>query len=148
MKSNSYLATGTDEMSRAFDPSNTDAPPQGDEGISSDRLGDLGIQAVPASPLPIRRTVVQQAVCPFCGIVNEATAKTCRQCGMENTQATRQATRSKMGPWFVWQSRNPSAPGMSWATLMSLVEKGRVTTRSVVRGPTTGQLWRYAARVE
>ena len=147
--SSSYFATGTDEMSRAFDPSNTDAPPQSDTGASSDRVTEMGVPPAPASPpLPVRRTVVQQAVCPFCGIVNDVTAKTCRQCGMESTQATRQATRSKMGPWFVWQSRNPSAPGMSWATLISLVEKGRITTRSVVRGPTTGQLWRFAARVK
>jgi hypothetical protein len=91
---------------------------------------------------------VQHIVCPFCGTVNENLGVPCRQCGMENNPGTRQATRSKIGPWFVWQMRNPSAPGMNWATLMSLVEKGKVTPRSVVRGPTTGQLWRFAARVK
>jgi len=37
---------------------------------------------------------------------------------------------------------------MNFATLMVLVQKGRVTARSVLRGPTTGQFWRYAARVK
>jgi hypothetical protein len=168
-----------DEMSRAFDPTNTDAPTtaaaEGEEAAAdaaieeteSNGLGDgvgeptapstsvaataeaespAGAEAAPA--LPPRRPAQQNVVCPFCGIINETILLPCRQCGLENTSATRQATRSKIGPWFVWQARNPSAPGMNWATLMMLVEKGRVTARSVVRGPTTGQLWRYAVRVK
>lgn len=92
--------------------------------------------------------VVAQFVCPFCGTVSDNPHGPCRQCGMENSQATRAATRSKIGPWFVLQVRNPSAPGMSWSTLISLIERGRITPRSIVRGPTTGQLWRFAARVK
>jgi ribosomal protein L40E len=139
-----FFTTKADEMSRAFDAGNTDALPPGPNPSGG---GDA------ASPLddtilPIRRTAAQQAVCPFCGTVNEGNAKACRQCGMENTPVTRQATRGKIGPWCVWQQRNPSAPGMNWVTLIALVEKGRITPRSVVRGPTTGQLWRFAARVK
>jgi hypothetical protein len=37
---------------------------------------------------------------------------------------------------------------MRYATLLALVNKGQVTARSVVRGPTTHQLWRYAAHVK
>jgi hypothetical protein len=37
---------------------------------------------------------------------------------------------------------------MNFATLMVLVQKGRVSARSVLRGPTTGQFWRYAAKVK
>jgi hypothetical protein len=37
---------------------------------------------------------------------------------------------------------------MNFDTLMVLVQKGRVTARSIVRGPTTGQFWRHAARVK
>jgi hypothetical protein len=36
---------------------------------------------------------------------------------------------------------------MNFATLMILVQKGRVTARSVLRGPTTQQFWRHAAKV-
>lgn len=87
-------------------------------------------------------------VCPFCGSVNERPDEPCPRCTMENTPVTRQATKARIGPWYVWQSRNPAAPGMKWQTLMTLVRKGQVSGRSVVRGPTTHQLWRFAARVK
>jgi len=67
---------------------------------------------------------------------------------MEDTPTTRSATKTRIGPWYVLQSRNPAAPGMKWTTLLALVEKGQVTPRSVVRGPTTHQLWRFAAHVK
>lgn len=66
---------------------------------------------------------------------------------MEDSSATRSATRQRIGPWFVLQARNPSAPGMRYVTLLSLVRKGHVTPRSIVRGPTTHQLWTFAASV-
>jgi hypothetical protein len=66
---------------------------------------------------------------------------------MEDTPATRQATKARIGPWYVLQSRNPAAPGMKYATLLALINKGHVTARSIVRGPTTHQLWRFAAHV-
>jgi hypothetical protein len=67
---------------------------------------------------------------------------------MENTALTRQATRARIGPWYVLQSRNPAAPGMKFNTLLALIRKGQVTPRSVVRGPTTHQLWRFAGRIK
>jgi hypothetical protein len=66
---------------------------------------------------------------------------------MEDTTATRQATRARIGPWYVLQQRNPSAPGMRFDTLLTLVKRGQISPRSIVRGPTTHQLWRFAARV-
>jgi hypothetical protein len=67
---------------------------------------------------------------------------------MENSALTRQATRARIGPWYVMQSKNPSAPGMKCNTLLALIRKGQITPRSVIRGPTTFQLWRFAARVK
>jgi hypothetical protein len=66
---------------------------------------------------------------------------------MEDSPASRQATKARIGPWYVLQSRNPAAPGMRYATLLALIHRGHVTARSVVRGPTTHQLWRFAAHV-
>lgn len=86
-------------------------------------------------------------VCPFCGTVVAAPQSACTRCGMENTPVTRQATRARLGPWYVLQTRNPSAPGMRYATLLSLVAKGRITARSIVRGPTTSQFWKPATQV-
>jgi hypothetical protein len=86
-------------------------------------------------------------VCPFCGTVRARRNDPCPRCTMEDTAETRQATRNRIGPWYVLQSRNPSAPGMKFDTLLLLVRRGQVTPRSIVRGPTTHQLWRFAIRV-
>src|SRR5256885_13967420 len=87
-------------------------------------------------------------VCPFCGAVNETMEGPCPQCTMTNTAETRKATKSRIGPWYVLQSRNPAAPGMRYDTLLGFVRKGRVKARSIVRGPTTHQLWRFACQVK
>ena len=87
-------------------------------------------------------------VCPFCGAVNETMEGPCPQCTMTNTAETRKATKSRIGPWYVLQSRNPAAPGMRYETLLGFVRKGRVKARSIVRGPTTHQLWRFACQVK
>jgi hypothetical protein len=88
------------------------------------------------------------SVCPFCGAIAEKIQGACPRCKMENSPQTRQATRARVGPWYVMQSRNPSAPGMKCNTLLALIRKGQITPRSVIRGPTTFQLWRFAARVK
>jgi hypothetical protein len=88
------------------------------------------------------------SVCPFCGAISEKNDAPCPRCKMENSALTRQATRARIGPWYVMQSRNPSAPGMKCNTLVALIRKGQITPRSVIRGPTTFQLWRFAARVK
>ncbi|MGB7156700.1 MAG: hypothetical protein WBD40_01460, partial [Tepidisphaeraceae bacterium] len=94
-----------------------------------------------------------KVVCPFCGSVNDRPTHdydntACPRCTMADTPATRQATRARLGPWFVRQNRNPAAPGMKFDTLMALVKRGQVSAQSVVRGPTTGQFWRFAAQVK
>ncbi len=91
---------------------------------------------------------IEPQVCPFCGTINQNPSTSCRQCTLEDTTSTRQATRAKLGPWFVLQTRNPAAPGMNFATLMALVNKGRITPRSIVRGPTTQQMWRFGSQVK
>ena len=85
-------------------------------------------------------------VCPFCGTKRADPADACPKCTMRDTPATRAATAERLGPWYVLQSRSPSAPGMKLATLRTLIGKGHVTRRSVLRGPTTGQFWTFAER--
>jgi hypothetical protein len=96
----------------------------------------------------ILRGLDGKQVCPFCGSVSEKTSAACARCGMENTPDARKATKARIGPWYVLQARNPAAPGMRFETLLTFVRKGRVRARSVVRGPTTHQLWRFAAHVK
>jgi len=93
-------------------------------------------------------TAPVMSVCPFCGAISEKSETACPRCKMENSAINRQATRARIGPWYVMQSRNPSAPGMKCSTLLALIRKGQITPRSVIRGPTTFQLWRFAARVK
>lgn len=95
----------------------------------------------------VRELLAGRHVCPFCGGQRARADIPCPRCTMEDTPATRQATVARLGPWFVLQSRNPSAPGMRWATLIALVRRGQVGPRSVVRGPVTSQLWTFAAKV-
>jgi hypothetical protein len=80
--------------------------------------------------------------------VREQNDGVCSRCSMDNNSASRQATKTRIGPWYVFQSRNPAAPGMKFDTLLGFIHKGRVKARSVVRGPTTHQLWRFAAHVK
>jgi len=108
-----------------------------------------GTQVVgPDMAQDIREAILGHQVCPFCGAVVEQTEQPCPHCTMENTSASRQATKSRIGPWYVLQARNPAAPGMKFETLLAFAHKGRVKARSIVRGPTTYQLWRFAAQVK
>jgi hypothetical protein len=72
----------------------------------------------------------------------------CPRCTMADTPATRKATKARIGPWAVRQVRNPWAPGMRFETLMALIKRGQVTKDSIVRGPTTHQLWKRASEVK
>lgn len=100
-----------------------------------------------SSAQQIQQALSGKNVCPFCGGVSETSDGVCARCTMENSPLTRQATKARLGPWYVLQSRNPSAPGMKYSVLLALVKKGQITPRSIVRGPTTNQFWRFAARV-
>jgi hypothetical protein len=59
---------------------------------------------------------------------------------------SRQATQNALGPWFIRDETNPHKPGCSYETLRGLIQKKRVTLRTVIRGPTTRQFWTYASR--
>ncbi|MDB5173676.1 MAG: hypothetical protein JWN51_2449 [Phycisphaerales bacterium] len=117
-----------------------------DETLEGDPEGDRPAPAIEA--VAIRDGLEGRHVCPFCGSINDGTSPTCPRCTMENTPAARKATKPRIGPWYVLQSRNPAAPGMKWETLLAFVRKGRVKPQSIVRGPTTHQLWRFAAHVK
>lgn len=139
----------------------------GEFAAAADAAADATLTTTAPSPMPpsshtmpapvqsaeqIRKSLEGKQVCPFCGTTDESDGGTaagpCPRCTMENTPATRKATKERIGPWYVLQGRNPAAPGMRFETLLSFVRKGRVKPRSVVRGPTTHQLWRFAAQVK
>jgi hypothetical protein len=88
-----------------------------------------------------------ECLCPFCGNFHTDIGRPCRHCGTEDNTAARAAARKRVGPWFVLQSKNLAAPGMSHQALLAQIRGGLVTDRSVIRGPATGQLWRLAGKV-
>ncbi len=88
-----------------------------------------------------------ECLCPFCGAFHSDIGRPCRHCGTEDTTVARGAARKRVGPWFVLQTKNPAAPGMTLQSLIALIRGGLVTDRSVIRGPATGQLWRLAGKV-
>jgi hypothetical protein len=49
-----------------------------------------------------------------------------------------------MGPWFVRDQERPFGPGISLLAMRGLIEEGRVSRYTIVRGPTTRQLWTVA----
>jgi hypothetical protein len=101
-------------------------------------------QSVPKNPVQGQNL----RVCPFCGVMNHKPGLACPRCTLEDTPEARSATKVRIGPWYVLQSRNPAAPGMKFQTLQLLIRKGFVTPQSVVRSPTTNQLWQSAAKVK
>src|SRR2546423_7998338 len=89
-----FVEAADDPMSRATDPVHTPTTPPPDAAVAADGH-----------------------VCPFCGLTREITeqfdpATPCPRCTLADTQATRSATKSRIGPWHVRQVRNPWAPGM------------------------------------
>jgi len=129
---NNEFENEVDEMSRMTDP----------------QSADMGGSSVRPGSQPVRRSLEGKFVCPFCGSINARTDEPCPSCGMDNTPATRNSTRGRVGPWYVLQKRNPAAPGMKFETLVKFIRKGRIQPRAVLRGPTTSQLWRFAATVK
>src|SRR6476620_11681601 len=90
--------------------------------------------ARPSGERPAARTSGRDAggfdgryVCPFCGAVRDTSEGACQRCTMEDSPSTRQATKARIGPWYVLQNRNPAAPGMKYATMLALINKGQIT---------------------
>lgn len=94
----------------------------------------------PPTPMP------KAVLCPYCGSVSR-TVQRCEACGGHLDALSRQATQNGMGPWQVHSPSKPFAPGCSYEVLGKLVDAGRVSEHTVIRGPTTGQFWMLARRV-
>lgn len=85
-------------------------------------------------------------ICPFCGARQPASTE-CGGCGTPLDGETQRTTLARMGPWYLRSEAMPFMPGCSWEQLASFVTRGIVTRDSVLRGPTTRQLWTSARRV-
>lgn len=96
-----------------------------------------------------------QVVCPYCGHVQTSPSPAsggggparCGGCGGMLDALSIKATQIEMGPWFILDQTKPFLPGCSYAILKKRIEAGRVTAGSIIRGPTTHQLWAKARHV-
>jgi len=88
-------------------------------------------------------------VCPYCGrnLTGQPESDRCDVCSGLQDPLSRQATGNAMGPWFVRDEKYPFRPGCNYETLRRLISRGKVTSDSIIRGPTTGQFWELAGRV-
>jgi hypothetical protein len=88
-----------------------------------------------------------QCLCPHCGTFNAGVGKTCAHCDLPDNSETRSISGMRPGQWFVLDPHNPDAPEMEFQELQSLADCQMINSRSVVRGPGTGQLWRLASSI-
>lgn len=86
-----------------------------------------------------------QSPCVYCGQMIDRAADRCPHCRTSFSLAVRKASREVIGPWYYLDQRNPSGRGVTFETLIKMIEKGRIRADAVVRGPTTHQDWMYAA---
>jgi len=84
-------------------------------------------------------------ICPFCG-ATQPSSEVCIACTTPLDASTRQETLARMGPWSLRSAAMPFMPGCSWAQLERFIERGVVTRETILRGPTTRQLWTIATR--
>ncbi|MFK7960271.1 MAG: hypothetical protein AB8G96_07065 [Phycisphaerales bacterium] len=89
---------------------------------------------------------VRLLVCPYCGDT-QPPGDVCRRCRGAFDEESRRASLNAMGPWFLRDPRRPFLPGCSYETMVQRAERGELTGVSIIRGPTTKQLWAAARRV-
>ncbi len=95
------------------------------------------------APAPPTDHAGRAIVCPYCAtpLTNHERCTTCK--GMLDP-LSRQASQNAMGPWAVLDAARAVMPGCSFETLRMMIQRGRLTAASVVRGPTTRQFWMRA----
>ncbi|MDP7008623.1 MAG: hypothetical protein QGI78_03530 [Phycisphaerales bacterium] len=84
--------------------------------------------------------------CPLCG-ETQYEQSTCRQCEGALDPDGLLLAEASFGPWYVRDEQNPFAPGMTYDILVQRVRTQTIHPYTLVRGPTTRQLWIVAKRV-
>ncbi len=85
-------------------------------------------------------------LCPYCGHTQKVTPQ-CEQCHGLFEPLSRMATQIAMGPWFVRNLHQPFGPGCSFEILKKQIQAGKVTTKTIIKGPSTHQFWAVAKNV-
>ena len=110
-----------------------------------DAIESTSPTAVSDSGSPVK-TEPAAALCPYCGSITPTGAR-CSHCRGLLDPLSRQATTNTMGPWFIRDDAQPFRPGCSYHTLLGLIQRGKITRTTIIRGPSTRQFWMFAGKV-
>ena len=88
----------------------------------------------------------QFVLCPYCGHAQEKSDR-CAECGGLFEPLSIKATQISMGPWYIRDRNRPFHPGCSFEILRRQIDAGRIKPTTILRGPTTHQLWDIARNV-
>ena len=86
-------------------------------------------------------------VCPFCGELQKE-SKVCQVCQKLHYPRGVMLAEAEMGPWWIRREKYPFRPGLKYDNFIDLVRTGEINTKTIIRGPTTKQLWKIAGRVQ
>lgn len=86
-------------------------------------------------------------VCPVCGEAQQETS-VCRECDNSLDTDGLLYAESSIGPWWVRDKKYPFKPGMTYDHIAEMAKNGEIALHSIIRGPTTRQLWKVARRVQ
>jgi len=85
-------------------------------------------------------------VCPVCGETQQETS-ICRVCNNSLDSDGLLYAEGAIGPWWVRDKERPFFPGITYDQLVELVKNGQIQRHTIIRGPTTRQLWKVARKV-
>ncbi len=84
-------------------------------------------------------------VCPVCGETQQETS-ICRVCNNALDSDGLLRAEGAIGPWWVRDTEFGSMPGMTYDHLAEMAKQGEIERHTIIRGPTTRQLWKVARR--
>ena len=86
-------------------------------------------------------------VCPFCGELQKKT-EACKICFKLLGRGNVMVAEAEMGPWWIRREEFAFLPGKKYDLFADLVRIGEIDKNTIIRGPTTKQLWDIAGRVQ
>ena len=86
-------------------------------------------------------------LCPYCGNIQSHPTDRCRACAGFFDPLSVKVTHQMMGPWYIRDRNMPFRPGANYDVILKQAERGRIKPNTIVRGPTTRQLWSLARHV-
>ena len=84
--------------------------------------------------------------CPLCG-ETQYEQSVCKQCAARLDPDGLLLAEASFGPWYIRDEDLPFSPGMTYDILIRKVRDGVIENYTLLRGPTTRQLWKVANRV-